>query len=80
MYLFLLHIKNYYPLYVINKIFFLKLNTVKYFVLLKICFFSCIYIKVNYYWVFCIIKKYISGYNIRMLEITIGNCYKCDLD
>ena len=56
----------------------------------------------KFYWVFCIIKKKISGYNIkseilltilyyqkkfffswhniRMLEITIGNCYKCDLE
>ena len=25
-------------------------------------------------------KKNFSGYNIRMLEITIGNCYKCDLE
>ena len=30
---------------------------------------------------FCIIKKkFFSGYNIRMLEITIDNCYKCDLE
>ena len=35
----------------------------------------------KYYWVFCIIKKiFFSGYNIRMLEITIDNCYKCDLE
>ena len=35
----------------------------------------------KYYWVFCINKKiFFSGYNIRMLEITIGNCYKCDLE
>ena len=25
-------------------------------------------------------KKHFSGYNIRMLEITIDNCYKCDLE
>ena len=25
-------------------------------------------------------KKKISGYNVRILEITIGNCYKCDLE
>ena len=25
-------------------------------------------------------KKFFSGYNIRMLETTIGNCYKCDLE
>ena len=35
----------------------------------------------KYYGVFCIIKKkHFSGYNIRMLEITIDNCYKCDLE
>ena len=35
----------------------------------------------KYYWVFCIIKKKkFSEYNIRMLEITIGNCYKYDLE
>ena len=35
----------------------------------------------KYYLVFCIIKKQkFSGYNIRMLEITIDNCYKCDLE
>ena len=34
----------------------------------------------KYYWVFCLIKKKeFSGYNIRMLEITIDNCYICDL-
>ena len=38
------------------------------------------YIKVKYYWVFCIIKKQISGYDIRMLEIIIADCYKCDLE
>ena len=32
------------------------------------------------YWVFCIIKKKNSRYNIRTLEITIDNCYKCDLE
>ena len=25
-------------------------------------------------------KYFFSGYNIRMLEITIDNCYKCDLE
>ena len=25
-------------------------------------------------------KLFFSGYNIRMLEITIDNCYKCDLE
>ena len=25
-------------------------------------------------------KKNFSGYNIRMLEITINSCYKCDLE
>ena len=25
-------------------------------------------------------KKFFSGYNIRMLEITIDNCQKCDLE
>ena len=25
-------------------------------------------------------KKIISGYNIRMLQITIDNCHKCDLE
>ena len=35
----------------------------------------------KYYRVFCINKKNIFlGYNIRMLEITTGNCYKCDLE
>ena len=36
---------------------------------------------VKYYQVFCINKKiFFSGYNIRMLEIAIDNCYKCDLE
>ena len=35
----------------------------------------------KYYRVFCINKKvFLGGYNIRMLEITIDNCYKCDLE
>ena len=35
----------------------------------------------KYYWVFCIIKKKkFSWYNIRILEITVDNCYKCDLE
>ena len=35
----------------------------------------------KYYWVFCVDKKKnFSGYNIRMLEIRIDNCYKCDLE
>ena len=25
-------------------------------------------------------KSFFSGYNIRMLETTIDNCYKCDLE
>ena len=25
-------------------------------------------------------KKFFLGYNIKMLEITIGNCYKCNLE
>ena len=30
---------------------------------------------------FVLLKKYFfSGYNIRMLEITIDNCCKCDLE
>ena len=51
--------------------------------LLKKCiFFSRYNIKVKYYWVFCVIKKnfFFSGHNIKMLEITIDNCYKCDLE
>ena len=32
------------------------------------------------YRVFCINKKKNSGYNIRMLEITIDSRYKCDLE
>ena len=27
-----------------------------------------------------LLKKYFWGYNIRMLEITIGNCHKCDIE
>ena len=35
----------------------------------------------KYYWVFCIIKKiFFSGNHIRMLEITIDNCHKCDFE
>ena len=35
----------------------------------------------KYYWVFCIIKKKkFSWYDIRILEITVDNCYKCDLE
>ena len=35
----------------------------------------------QYYRAFCIIEKiFFGGYNIRMLKITIGNCYKCDLE
>ena len=34
----------------------------------------------KYYWVFCVVKKKISGYNIRMLEVTIDNCHKCDIE
>ena len=36
----------------------------------------------KYYRVFCINKKNWGGegYNIRMLEITLDNCYKCDLE
>ena len=35
----------------------------------------------KYYWVFSIIKKNIFFvYIIRMLEITIDNCDKCDLE
>ena len=36
----------------------------------------------KYYGVFCVIKKkfFFSGHNIKMLEITIDNCYKCDLE
>ena len=49
--------------------------------LLKKRFFSGYNIKVKYYWVFCIIKKKISIiYNIKMLQITIDNYYKCDLE
>ena len=33
----------------------------------------------KYYSVFCIIN-FFSGYNIRMLEIKINNCCKCDLE
>ena len=38
--------------------------------------------KVKYYWVFCIIKKkiFFLGINIRILEIKIDNCYKCDIE
>ena len=51
--------------------------------LLKKCIiFSRYNIKVKYYGVFCVIKKkfFFSGHNIKMLEITIDNCYKCDLE
>ena len=38
----------------------------------------------KYCLVFCIIKKIFfwggRGCNIRMLEITIDNCYKCDIE
>ena len=35
----------------------------------------------QYYRAFCIIEKiFFGGYNIRMLKITIDNCYKCDLE
>ena len=36
----------------------------------------------KYYQVFCIYKKkiFFSGFNIRMLEITMDNCYKCYLE
>ena len=31
--------------------------------------------------IFCINKTFFfSGYNVRILEITIENCYKCDLE
>ena len=47
----------------------------------KKIFFSGVYIKEKYYWVFCINKIFFFfEYNIRMLEITIDNCYKCDLE
>ena len=37
------------------------------------------YIKEKYY--FVLLKKYFfSGYIIRLLEVTIDNCYKCDLE
>ena len=38
--------------------------------------------KVKYYWVFCIIKKkiFFLAINIRILEIKIDNCYKCDIE
>ena len=51
------------------------------YVINKNLFFSCIYIKEKCYCV-CIIKKEKknSGCNIKMLEITIDNCYKCDLE
>ena len=32
------------------------------------------------YWVFYVIKKKISRHDIKMLEITIDNCHKCDLE
>ena len=35
----------------------------------------------KYYWVFCVIKKiFFSGYNIRILDKTIDNCQKWDLE
>ena len=44
-------------------------------------FFLCIYKKWNIIEYFVFIKKYFFlAYNIRMLEITIDNCYKCDLE
>ena len=33
----------------------------------------------KYYWVFGVIKKNVfSRHNIRILEITVDNCYKCE--
>ena len=32
------------------------------------------------YWEVCTIKKIIFWYNIKMLEITIDNCNKCDIE
>ena len=49
----------------------------------KHVYFSRYNIKVKYYFVyFALLKIYIflSMYNIKMLEITIDNCYKCDLE
>ena len=37
--------------------------------------------KVKKYSVFCAIKKkFFFWYNTKMLEITIDNCHKCDLE
>ena len=42
-------------------------------------FFWC-NIKAKNYQVFCTIKKNFFRYNIKMLEITIDNCNKCNLE
>ena len=41
--------------------------------------FFCVYEKEKYYWVFCV-DNYFFLVNIRMLEMTIDNRYKCDLE
>ena len=49
---------------------------------LKNIFFPRHAIKVKNYGVFCVIKKknFFSRHNIKMLELTIDNCHKCDLE
>ena len=47
----------------------------------KYIYFFWYNIKVKNYWVFCNIKKKkYSWYNIKMLEITIDNCHKGDIE
>ena len=47
----------------------------------KIVFFLCIYKKQNIIEYFVLMKIYfLVGYNIRILEITVDNYYKCDLE
>ena len=57
-------------------------NIIEYFVLLKkYIFFLGIIWKWNTIEDFVLLEKYFfSRYNIKILEITINNCYKCDLE
>ena len=57
-----------------------KTKNILYVINENLFFFLCIYKRKVLLSILKIKKKIFSGYNVRILEITIGNCYKCDLE
>ena len=79
-------VKYYWVFFIDKKIFFscvyIKVKYYWVFCVDKKIFFSGVYVKEKCYWVFCVDKIFFGGgrggggrHNIRMLQITIDNCY-----